>query len=644
MTVLGDLGARRRGRIVGTADDAWTGDLPRLHVLAIEVDGTAARRRPGRRGCPTTPSSTTASSPSATCAPARSPGWRRARARCSGTSARAPARSRSSGCAPHPTTEAVAVEAEPERAARIARNAARLGVPRLRMRDRQRARGTGRARRPGRGLRRRRGHATGLLDLCRRRAAPGRPAGRARRHAGDRAAARVVVPAPRRRADPDRGRARRAAGRPLHRLDARAHRHPVDWRMDDPMTVHFVGAGPGAADLITLRAARLLADGGRRALPRHLPRRRGARPLPADDAAWSTPSGSTWTRSPRRWSRRTWRGLDVVRLTSGDPSLYSALHEQTRRLDAAGVPWEVTPGVPAYAAAAALVGSELTVPLVAQSVVLTRTQARSTAMPERRVARGVRGDRRDPGAAPGDHPHPRADGRARAASTAPTARSSSSTGRPSRARSCCAAPSAGSPTRSRPPDLRQAAVILVGPALAEARRGRVLALLNRKAAMTPSEDDAPSRSAPWSAPTGARRPGPDGARADPDDDLARGRRRAGARREGHREVDDRPGARGGAAADRRPPGAPGRAADRRHRGPGARLDRPRERARGGQGGVPARAARQGAPRHPLRRRGQPAPRPPGRPAARRGRDGPGRPSSATGSRSSTTPGSCWSGR
>jgi precorrin-4/cobalt-precorrin-4 C11-methyltransferase len=73
---------------------------------------------------------------------------------------------------------------------------------------------------------------------------------------------------------------------------------------------------------------------------------------------------------------------DVVRLTSGDPSLYSALAEQTRRLDAAGVGWDVTPGVPAYAAAAALVGRELTVPLVAQSVVLTRAQARSTAMPE----------------------------------------------------------------------------------------------------------------------------------------------------------------------------------------------------------------------------------------------------------------------
>src|SRR6185437_4323839 len=75
-------------------------------------------------------------------------------------------------------------------------------------------------------------------------------------------------------------------------------------------------------------------------------------------------------------------GKDVVRLASGDLSLYSALAEQTRRLDAAGVPWDVTPGVPAYAAAAAAVGRELTVPLLAQSVVLTRAQARSTAMPE----------------------------------------------------------------------------------------------------------------------------------------------------------------------------------------------------------------------------------------------------------------------
>ena len=78
----------------------------------------------------------------------------------------------------------------------------------------------------------------------------------------------------------------------------------------------------------------------------------------------------------------TGSGQDVARLCSGDPSLYSALAEQGRRLDRAGVPWDVTPGVPAYAAAAALVGRELTVPEVAQTVILTRTQAASTAMPD----------------------------------------------------------------------------------------------------------------------------------------------------------------------------------------------------------------------------------------------------------------------
>jgi precorrin-4/cobalt-precorrin-4 C11-methyltransferase len=75
-------------------------------------------------------------------------------------------------------------------------------------------------------------------------------------------------------------------------------------------------------------------------------------------------------------------GQDVARLCSGDPSIYSALAEQTRRLDAAGVRWDVTPGVPAYAAAAAIIGRELTVPELAQTVILTRTQAASTAMPE----------------------------------------------------------------------------------------------------------------------------------------------------------------------------------------------------------------------------------------------------------------------
>lgn len=146
------------------------------------------------------------------------------------------------------------------------------------------------------------------------------------------------------------------------------------------MTVHFVGAGPGAADLITLRAARLLAAADVVLYPgTYL----DAEVLShcRDDARLVDTQDLDLDRMTTVMTEAHRAGRDVVRLTSGDPSVYSALHEQTRRLDAAGVPWDVTPGVPAYAAAAARVGSELTVPLVSQSVVLTRTRARSTAMP-----------------------------------------------------------------------------------------------------------------------------------------------------------------------------------------------------------------------------------------------------------------------
>jgi precorrin-4/cobalt-precorrin-4 C11-methyltransferase len=145
--------------------------------------------------------------------------------------------------------------------------------------------------------------------------------------------------------------------------------------------VHFVGAGPGAADLLTLRAVALLGaadvvlypgtylDDDVLAHCRADARLVDTQHLDLDEMVSEMVSAHI-------------AGRDVVRLTSGDPSLYSALAEQGRRLDAAGVPWDVTPGVAAYAAAAAGVGRELTVPLVAQSVVLTRAQARSTAMPE----------------------------------------------------------------------------------------------------------------------------------------------------------------------------------------------------------------------------------------------------------------------
>lgn len=145
--------------------------------------------------------------------------------------------------------------------------------------------------------------------------------------------------------------------------------------------VHFVGAGPGAADLLTVRATRLLAAAdvvlypGTYLDPEVLAHvGEGAELVDTQHLDLDTITEHLLA------AHRA--GRDVVRLGSGDLSLYSALSEQTRRLDAAGVPWDVVPGVPAYAAAAARVGRELTVPLVAQSVVLTRTRARSTAMPD----------------------------------------------------------------------------------------------------------------------------------------------------------------------------------------------------------------------------------------------------------------------
>ncbi|MGH3350677.1 MAG: cobalt-precorrin-4/precorrin-4 C(11)-methyltransferase [Nocardioides sp.] len=147
------------------------------------------------------------------------------------------------------------------------------------------------------------------------------------------------------------------------------------------MTVHFVGAGPGAADLLTVRATRLLAAADVVLYPgTYLDPEVLAHCSP--DAELVDTQGLDLDEITATIVAAAIADKQVVRLTSGDPSIYSALFEQTRRLAAAGVAWEVTPGVPAYAAAAAKVGSELTVPLVSQSVVLTRTQARSSAMPE----------------------------------------------------------------------------------------------------------------------------------------------------------------------------------------------------------------------------------------------------------------------
>jgi precorrin-4/cobalt-precorrin-4 C11-methyltransferase len=147
------------------------------------------------------------------------------------------------------------------------------------------------------------------------------------------------------------------------------------------VTVHFIGAGPGAADLLTVRAVRLIE-----ASPVCI----YAGTYLDDQILTYCPPDATLIDSQHldldqitdHLLAACQRGADVARLCSGDPSIYSALAEQTRRLDQAGVGWDVTPGVPAYAAAAAIIGRELTVPELAQTVILTRTQAVSTAMPE----------------------------------------------------------------------------------------------------------------------------------------------------------------------------------------------------------------------------------------------------------------------
>ncbi|KNX39161.1 precorrin-4 C(11)-methyltransferase [Luteipulveratus halotolerans] len=147
------------------------------------------------------------------------------------------------------------------------------------------------------------------------------------------------------------------------------------------MTVHFVGAGPGAADLLTLRAIRLLESADTVLYAGTYLDAEVLSHASADARLIDTQHLDLDQITAHLVDAHE-RGDDVVRLCSGDPSVYSALTEQKARLDAADVPWDVTPGVPAYAAAAALLGAELTVPEVAQSVVLTRTQARSTAMPD----------------------------------------------------------------------------------------------------------------------------------------------------------------------------------------------------------------------------------------------------------------------
>lgn len=146
------------------------------------------------------------------------------------------------------------------------------------------------------------------------------------------------------------------------------------------MTVYFIGAGPGAADLITVRGQRLL---------QRCPVCLYAGSIMPEDLLALCPPGTrvvdtgplTLEQIIDELAAAHAAGHDVARLHSGDPAIYSALAEQCRRLDALGIDYEVVPGVPAFAAAAAALGRELTVPGVAQTVTLSRVATLSTAMP-----------------------------------------------------------------------------------------------------------------------------------------------------------------------------------------------------------------------------------------------------------------------
>ena len=147
------------------------------------------------------------------------------------------------------------------------------------------------------------------------------------------------------------------------------------------MTVYFVGAGPGAADLMTVRGVRTLGSCGVCLYAGSLVPRELLAECPSDARLVDT-ADLDLDQITAELVRAHREGGDVARLHSGDPSVFSAVAEQMRRLDAAGVPYEVVPGVPAFAAAAAALKRELTVPTVGQTVVLTRLASQATAMPE----------------------------------------------------------------------------------------------------------------------------------------------------------------------------------------------------------------------------------------------------------------------
>ena len=147
------------------------------------------------------------------------------------------------------------------------------------------------------------------------------------------------------------------------------------------MTVYFIGAGPGAADLITVRGLKLIE---------RCPVCLYAGSLVPEETVKAAPEGAiVKDTAPMHLDEiiaeivlAHERGNDVARVHSGDPSIYGAIAEQMRRLDALDIPYDVVPGVPAFAAVAARLKTELTLPEVAQTVIITRTEMKASSMPE----------------------------------------------------------------------------------------------------------------------------------------------------------------------------------------------------------------------------------------------------------------------
>lgn len=147
------------------------------------------------------------------------------------------------------------------------------------------------------------------------------------------------------------------------------------------MTVYFIGAGPGAPDLITVRGQRLIERcpvclyAGSLVPPEIVAAApagalvRDTAPMHLDDIVAEIAAAHA-------------RGEDVARVHSGDPSIYGAIAEQMRRLDALDIPYEIVPGVPAFAGAAARLGTELTLPEISQTIILTRTSGKASPMPD----------------------------------------------------------------------------------------------------------------------------------------------------------------------------------------------------------------------------------------------------------------------